>query len=163
MSDDYEVGLESSTDYSGRRYYIMYHGTTMEVAEKIQQEGFRRSEGGMLGPGIYMSRNMKKAKRYPLYPHPDEKLAILKLKVRVGKVKRIDKQGHPLQYTWHDNGYSTAWVPPNCGMVISGLEEDCVWNPDRIEVLEILESDRDVRAEMVAAIANAVAQMCIIS
>uniref|UniRef100_A0A4W5JUA0 Uncharacterized protein n=1 Tax=Hucho hucho TaxID=62062 RepID=A0A4W5JUA0_9TELE len=34
--------------------------------------------------------------------------------------------------TWHDEGYDSAWVPPNCGMVKSGLDENCVWDPNRI-------------------------------
>ncbi len=115
----------------------MYHGTTMERALKIQSEGFRRSSDGMLGPGVYVSRSKAKASRYPLNAG-GEQLATLKLSVRVGKVKRIDSQGHPLQRTWHQHGYDTAWVPANCGMVPSGLEEDCVYDPSRIKVLEII-------------------------
>ncbi|KAI4896882.1 hypothetical protein NFI96_009261 [Prochilodus magdalenae] len=130
METDYSKGLKSEMDYRGKRHYIMYHGTTMEIAQKIQKHGFTRSSDGMLGPGVYVSRSLEKATRYPLNPPAGKKLAILKLKVRVGKVKKIDKQGHPLQKTWHKNGYDTAWVPPNCGMVKSGLEEDCVWDPD---------------------------------
>ncbi|TRY95505.1 hypothetical protein DNTS_026162 [Danionella cerebrum] len=135
------MGNKSSTSnkktHPGRRFYTMYHGTTMETAQKIKREGFRPSSDGMLGPGVYVSRSFKKATRYPLTDrHKD--LAILKLRVRVGKVKKIDYQGHPLQKSWHQNGYDCAWVPPNCGMVPSGLEEDCVYDPTRIEVLEII-------------------------
>ncbi|KAK3571230.1 hypothetical protein QTP86_005423 [Hemibagrus guttatus] len=132
---NFQRGL-SSIEFGGRRYYIMYHGTTLEAAKQIKQHGFRCSSGGMLGPGVYVSRSIDKAKRYPLKPEPGTRLAILKLRVRVGKVKKIDRQGHPLQKTWH-NQYDTAWVPPNCGMVPSGLEEDCVWDPNRIEVLDM--------------------------
>ena len=46
--------------------------------------------------------------------------------VHVGKVKRIDAINHPMQKTWSLLGYDTAWVPPHCGMVPSGLEEGCV-------------------------------------
>lgn len=143
MNKDFERGLSSLLEHGGRRSYIMYHGTTLEAAQEIKSNGFRRSSDGMLGPGVYVSRSVDKAKRYPLKPDPDERLAILKLKVRVGKVKKIDKQGHPLQKTWHRNGYDTAWVPPNCGMVPSGLEEDCVWDPNRIEVLDMWEVERE--------------------
>lgn len=141
--DDFFKGLQLLGDYGGHKSYIMYHGTTLNAAQEIQRHGFRRSSGGMLGPGVYVSRSVDKAKRYPLKPDPKERLAIMKLKVRVGKVKRIDKQGHPLQKSWHEKGYDTAWVPPNCGMVPSGLEEDCVWDPDRIEVLEVWEVERN--------------------
>lgn len=141
--EDFARGLTSIVEYGGRKHYIMYHGTTLQAAQDIKRNGFRRSSHGMLGPGVYVSRSVDKAKRYPLNPDRGQRLVIIKLKVRVGKVKRIDKQGHPLQRTWHEHGYDTAWVPPNCGMVPSGLEEDCVWDPDRIEVLEIWEVERN--------------------
>ncbi|XP_027011494.2 uncharacterized protein LOC113648486 [Tachysurus fulvidraco] len=143
MDKDFLSGLRSLGGLGGHRYYIMYHGTTLEAAKQIKLHGFRCSDDGMLGPGVYVSRSVAKAKRYPLNPPPGEKLAILKLKVRVGKVKKIDKQGHPLQKTWHDEGYDTAWVPPNCGMVKSSLEEECVWDPSRIEVLEMWKVERN--------------------
>ncbi|XP_073705482.1 grass carp reovirus (GCRV)-induced gene 2q [Garra rufa] len=123
--------------YPGRRKYIMYHGTTMRRALRIQREGFRCSSKGMLGPGVYLSRDIEKASRYPKDDRGQQR-AIIKVEVRVGKVKRIDYQGHPLQKTWYQHGYDTAWVPPNCGMVRSGLEEDCVYDPSRIKVLEII-------------------------
>uniref|UniRef100_A0AAY5EB83 PARP catalytic domain-containing protein n=1 Tax=Electrophorus electricus TaxID=8005 RepID=A0AAY5EB83_ELEEL len=44
-------------------------------------------------------------------------------------VKKINYQGHPLPKFWHINGYDTAWVPPNCRMVPSGLVENCVYDP----------------------------------
>ncbi|KAL0201170.1 hypothetical protein M9458_004357, partial [Cirrhinus mrigala] len=87
----------------------------MENALKIYDEGFRPSSGGMLGPGVYLSRSKEKASRYPDCAG-GEQLAILKVKVQVGKVKRINYQDHPLQKTWYRQGYDTAWVPPNCGM-----------------------------------------------
>ncbi|MGH0168641.1 UNVERIFIED_CONTAM: hypothetical protein FKN15_019959 [Acipenser sinensis] len=116
----------------------MYHGTTKEAAESIKRCGFRQSdERSMLGRGVYVSQDFNKASRYPLN-HPDKERRVLKLSVDVGKVKKIDRQGHPMQKTWHDHGYDSAWVPPGCGMVKSGLEEDCIWDPDRIKVMEVM-------------------------
>ncbi|XP_052393944.1 grass carp reovirus (GCRV)-induced gene 2e [Carassius gibelio] len=114
--------------------YRMYHGTSRENAEKIKVSGFKQSSGGMLGRGVYLSRDLQKASRYPL-ELPESKRVVLRVKVNVGRVKKIDCQGHPLQKTWHEHGYNTAWCPPNCGMVPSGLEEDCVWDPQRITVI----------------------------
>ncbi|KAK9979108.1 hypothetical protein ABG768_012553 [Culter alburnus] len=140
MADnDYDNGIQR---YPGRRTYIMYHGTTMANAQKIRREGFRSSSDGMLGRGVYVSRSKEKASRYPINDR-GQQLAILKLSVRVGKVKKIDYQDHPLQKTWNQHGYDTAWVPANCGMVNSGLEEDCVYDPSRIRVLEILPNFRN--------------------
>ncbi|XP_038834955.1 grass carp reovirus (GCRV)-induced gene 2e [Salvelinus namaycush] len=120
------------------RTYIMYHGTSWWAAQKIMAKGFCPSNRGMLGQGVYLSRDLEKASRYPL--DLTEHQVVIKVKVNVGKVKKIDLQGHPLQKTWHDEGYDSAWVPPNCGMVKSGLEENCVWDPNRITVLHMIKS-----------------------
>jgi len=82
----------------------------------------------MLGPGVYASRDFKKAEHYGQ--------VVFKLIVYVGKVKRIDHQGHPMQKTWSSHGYDTAWVPPGCGMVDSNLEEDCIHDPKRIRIVK---------------------------
>lgn len=103
----------SSHHYPGYRYLIMYHGTTWENARKIQAEGFIPSFDGMLSRVVYLSRDFKKAYRYPIN-RTTQKTAVLKVCARLGKVKRIDYPGHPLQKTWHHYGYDTAWVPPNC-------------------------------------------------
>ncbi|XP_014869606.1 PREDICTED: uncharacterized protein LOC106934309 [Poecilia mexicana] len=117
--------------------YVMYHGTTQASAQSILARGFRQSKDGMLGRGVYLSRDLEKASRYPI-DHPDEDKVVIKVKVNVGKVKRIDHQKHPMQKTWHDHGYDTAWVPPNCGMVPSGLEENCVWDPRQITIFNLI-------------------------
>uniref|UniRef100_A0A8C6UFQ8 Grass carp reovirus (GCRV)-induced gene 2e n=1 Tax=Neogobius melanostomus TaxID=47308 RepID=A0A8C6UFQ8_9GOBI len=115
--------------------YVMYHGTSSRNAELVKRSGFQQSTDGMLGRGVYLSRDPQKASCYPLN-HPEKDKDIIQVQVNVGRVKRINYQRHPLQKTWHDHGYYTAWVPPNCGMVPSGLEEDCVWDPRRIKVLK---------------------------
>ncbi|KAK1140754.1 hypothetical protein AOXY_G37300 [Acipenser oxyrinchus oxyrinchus] len=133
-----EACLQSYTEPVEGKLYTMYHGTTKEAAESIKRCGFRQSdERGMLGRGVYVSRDFNKASRYPLN-HPEREKRVLKLRVNVGRVKKIDSKGHPMQRTWHHHGYDSAWVPPNCGMVASGLEEDCIWDPDRIKVMEVM-------------------------
>lgn len=134
----YGVSRLGSNPPKDNRTYVMYHGTTRSCAQSIWNYGFQQSSDGMLGPGVYLSRDLQKASRYPIN-HPEHDRVVITVKVKVGKVIAIDFQGHPLQKTWHSHGYDTAWVPPNCGMVKSGLEEDCVWDPDRIQVLKIIE------------------------
>jgi len=110
---------------------VMYHGTSECNAASIVQEGrFRPSAGGMLGQGVYLSKDPRKARHYGS--------AVLQCIVSVGRVVKINRQGHPLQKSWSEHGYDTAWVPPNCGMVPSGLEEDCVLDPGRIQILGVL-------------------------
>ncbi|XP_032812376.2 uncharacterized protein LOC116943556 [Petromyzon marinus] len=131
--------LQADITPTDDRVYTMYHGTNVASAKAICSEGFRQSAGGMLGRGVYVSRNIDKARRYPLDTE-DHLKVILKLEVDVGKVKKIDSQNHPLRLTWHDEGYDTAWVPAGCGMVTSQLEEDCVWDPERVKVIGIEEA-----------------------
>uniref|UniRef100_A0A3Q3XDN6 PARP catalytic domain-containing protein n=1 Tax=Mola mola TaxID=94237 RepID=A0A3Q3XDN6_MOLML len=119
------------------RKYVMYHGTTSQIAQAILATGFRQSSGGMLGRGVYLSRDLEKASRYPI-DHPEHDRVVIKVVVNVGKVIAINYQQHPKQKTWHDYGFDTAWVPPRCGMVKSGLEEDCVWDPNRITILKVI-------------------------
>uniref|UniRef100_A0A8C5MUW1 PARP catalytic domain-containing protein n=1 Tax=Leptobrachium leishanense TaxID=445787 RepID=A0A8C5MUW1_9ANUR len=132
--------LQSNEEPKEGKFYTMYHGTTLDAAEKVIEQGFQPSLKGMLGKGIYVSRDEEKAARYPLKEDDKCFQVILELKVNVGKVKKIDYQGHPLQMTWHEHGYDTAWVPPGCGMVKSGLEEDCVWDPNRIKVIGVVKA-----------------------
>ncbi|XP_027034509.1 grass carp reovirus (GCRV)-induced gene 2p [Tachysurus fulvidraco] len=131
--------LRAEQEPKSGKYYTMYHGTKLQDARSIIQNGFRQSSDGMLGPGVYVSRNQKKAERYPLKCTFTERV-VLKLNVDCGKIKKIDSDNHPMQKSWHANGYDTAWVPPHCGMkaVPSGMEEDCVWDPKRIKVIDIV-------------------------
>ncbi|KAL0979783.1 hypothetical protein UPYG_G00189620 [Umbra pygmaea] len=138
--DDDSVLLELRAEQEPQKgqLYTMYHGTSVQTARLIIANGFRQSADGMLGPGVYVSRNQRKAERYPLNNHFSDRV-VLQLNVNAGRVKRIDKDNHPMQKSWHAAGYDTAWVPPNCGMssVPSGLEEDCVFDPKRVEVTGI--------------------------
>ncbi|XP_053334239.1 grass carp reovirus (GCRV)-induced gene 2e [Clarias gariepinus] len=140
VEDDLGPGvpcLQSWSEPEEGRVYRMYHGTSAQAAAQIMISGFKQSADGMLGRGVYLSRDLNKASRYPL-DLPENQRVVIRVKVNVGKVKKIDYQGHPLQKTWHDHGYDTAWCPPGCGMVRSGLEEDCVWDPTRIKFIDII-------------------------
>eukprot|EP00927_Polykrikos_kofoidii_P046128 TRINITY_DN40320_c0_g1_i1.p1 TRINITY_DN40320_c0_g1~~TRINITY_DN40320_c0_g1_i1.p1 ORF type:complete len:346 (+),score=18.46 TRINITY_DN40320_c0_g1_i1:82-1119(+) len=112
---------------SARRFY---HGTSLANASSIDRDGFRRSANGMLGPGVYVSSDIAKARCYG-----GQNNVVFELRVDLGKVKKIDYQGHPLQYTWPQHGYDSAWVPPNNTMVGSGRSETCVWDPRRIAIV----------------------------
>ena len=130
--------------------YIMYHGTSPEVAALIEQGGFKASTQGLLGPGVYVSRDVRKCRKYGS--------TILEVIVKVGKVCRADKHpdlipdGYGTDAPWHDKGgYDTAWVPPDCpASVFMGahyreglVEEDCVWDAGRVSVLGRAEDKGD--------------------
>ncbi|KAK7131137.1 hypothetical protein R3I94_016314 [Phoxinus phoxinus] len=111
--------------------YTMYHGTLKTNAPAIISSGFRPSAGGTLGPGVYCSRDINKAMGYPACAPNDR--VVFKLRVRVGKVKRFDRQSLNQMTSWHQNGYDTAWLPAS----VLGLEEDCVFDPKRLTVIGI--------------------------
>uniref|UniRef100_A0A3B3D6Y2 Grass carp reovirus (GCRV)-induced gene 2p n=1 Tax=Oryzias melastigma TaxID=30732 RepID=A0A3B3D6Y2_ORYME len=124
-----------------RGVYKMFHGTSVASARLIIANGFQPSSSGLLGKGVYVSRDKTKASAYPRNA-PSSDRVVFELSVRVGRVKRIDKDNHPLQLTWSSNGYDTAWIPPKCGMLCipSGLEEDCVFDPKRLLILSTFKS-----------------------
>ncbi|KAM8723400.1 uncharacterized protein AB9X84_003386 [Acanthopagrus schlegelii] len=139
--DDFDVppgvgrlGLSTPID---DRKYVMYHGTTKGNAEAIRKSGFHQSADGMLGPGVYLRGDLQRASLHPT-EIPESNRAVIKVVVNVGKVIAINHQNHPCQKTWHNYGYDTAWVPPNGGMVMIGLEEDCVWDPNQIQIINII-------------------------
>uniref|UniRef100_A0A8C6UGV0 PARP catalytic domain-containing protein n=1 Tax=Neogobius melanostomus TaxID=47308 RepID=A0A8C6UGV0_9GOBI len=107
----------------------MYHGIRSRSAELIQESGFEQSEDGTLGRGVYLSRNLQKASRYPRRC-PEKDRVVIRVFVNVGKVIAINYQGHLLQKTWYTH-YDTAWVPPNCGVGRGNLEKNCVWDPKK--------------------------------
>lgn len=153
--DSHRMELKASQEPKDRGVYTMYHGTSVANARLIIASGFKQSPNGMLGNGVYVSRDRKKAERYPLNNSPSDRV-VLELHVRVGRVKRIDMDNHPMQYTWNSQGYDTAWVPPNCGMkaVPSGLEEDCVFDPKRVKVVGIAKAPDNVLVALKQLVTN---------
>ncbi|XP_055780093.1 uncharacterized protein LOC129855983 [Salvelinus fontinalis] len=129
--------LQSGVTPEDSHVYVMYHGTSKQAAVEIQRHGFTPSTDGMLGAGVYVSRDIRKAIKYPIGADDSDKM-VLKVKVDVGKVKIIDVQGHDRQYDWHTHGYDTAWVPPGVDMVPSNQQENCVYDPKRIKVMALL-------------------------
>lgn len=147
---DRSRSLSENQEPKAGRVYTMFHGAHLTNAMAIINNGFVPSTKGMLGPGVYVSRNIDKAKCYPLNTDKKDKV-VFKLRVRVGKVKKIDCDNHPLQISWHSNGYDCAWVPPNSKIstIKSGREEDCVWDPSRITVIDVACCvDDDKRSEL---------------
>lgn len=121
-----------------RGTYTMYHGTTVASARLIIASGFQQSQGGLLGKGVYVTRDVLKACNYPRNSKVSDRV-VLKLRVRLGKCKEIRSDKDPLLSTWNQHGFDSAWVPPDANMssVPSGLQENCVFDPDRVEVVGI--------------------------
>ena len=114
----------TSTDSSDP--VIMYHGTSAAAADNILRNGFIPSTKGLLGPGVYLSRNTEKARAYgPV---------VIEVVVHLGRVAVIDSKNHPLQKCWYESGFESSYLPEGAGVSKSGLEEHCVYDPSRIAV-----------------------------
>ena len=148
--------LEPGEEPEDGERYLMYHGTRPEVAALIEQGRFRPSTQGLLGPGVYVSRNILKSRKYGS--------TILEVMVSVGKVCQADKhpdmipKGYGTSAPWHDDGgFDTAWVPANCpASVFVGahysegiVEEDCVWDPSRVKVMGRAEDKGDTMMALI--------------
>ena len=74
---------------------FFYHGTSKKRADIIRRNGFQISTDGMLGPGVYVSNQIEKAKHYATYTgnRDGDNGAVLVLEVRLGNVKKINYQG----------------------------------------------------------------------
>ena len=109
----------------------MYHGTTAANAHSIVANGFelKHCKRMMLGPGVYASQDVNKAKTYGA--------TLLKLRVWPGRVLQMKSCAERVK-SWntpHATEYDSAWVLP--GVQPSG-EEHCVRDPRRIAVLAVI-------------------------
>lgn len=148
------VVLGPSQKPQNRGVYTMYHGTSITSARLIIANGFKQSSGGLLGKGVYVSRDTNKASSYPYFCSPSDRV-VLEVRVRVGRVKRIDSANHPMKLTWHENGYDTAWVPAGSPQWHSGLQEDCVFDPKRVKVVGISKAaNTAIQTELLQLIAK---------
>jgi len=125
--------LRSSFELTGDETVEGYHGTTAENAVQILKFGFQPSATGMLGRGIYWSDDVRKARPYVR----DKSGTVLQMQIRTGRTKTVDRRDHPSRLQWNQDGYDSAWVPAHCGMVPSGLSENCTYDPARIKVTAV--------------------------
>ena len=132
MNDFRRMHLSMDREQRNDVIYIMYHGTSNLRAAKIRQEGFRQSEDGLLGKGVYLTRHMKHAMDFAYTACHDIEHAmpeILRCEVKVGTNIQIFHCGDEKRKTWHFFGYDTANM-----LVREGHTESCVWDPRRIQV-----------------------------
>lgn len=108
-----------------------YHATQWSNIQSIRENGLRVSTQGMLGRGVYISRDLNK-----VWGYGGPAGAICEVHVSVGRIRIIDRQHHPKQNLW-SNEADMAYVPYRCGMVPSGLEEACVADVKRIQLVRV--------------------------
>ena len=118
----------SKTDQNGfcRLIFVMYHATDRGNVKSILDNGFRPSVGGMLGPGLYLSRDINKTRNYGD--------VCFKLLVYTGRTKRMDSADNG--GSWRESNDS-AYLPPHNDVVSSGREETCVKSVKQVKILGI--------------------------
>jgi hypothetical protein len=138
-----EVDLEAGEGLEAPRDF--YHGTSLEAALKIQEEGFRvdlagSNAGTMLGKGCYVTTSLEKALNYAKHKNADCG-AIFRLDVDLGqcmKVQPLKTNGgkHNVIEDWHKQGFDSVWSPDG---VNGQREEHCIRDPTRrVKIIDII-------------------------
>ena len=128
--------VTNSSGSTHGRTFVMYHGTTWRNWQRIKQHGFLLSNSASgLGEGVYLTRSERKAEFY----RKSKWGVIVKVRVELGKMITISRQGHHLQKSWQMAGYDSAFAPAGA---IGRREENCVLDPSRITVLGLAQGFR---------------------
>jgi hypothetical protein len=143
---DHSSLLRCSGDRN-QRTLLMFHGTKRDLAKKIEASGFNPSIRGMLGPGVYCSRDIEKARHYGPVTHGADGVILL-CRVEANRVKVFSTKSEDLT-VWQSEGYDIAWVQPN---VQSTGEEDCVREASRVRLVGYMKpTARHLRTDAVGS------------
>ena len=111
----------------------MYHGTDLASAIQIMQagvHGLKPSSSGMLGAGVYCSRELQKAQAYAPRQQLQPGFGIVFLL----RIEAWEGEGDPQHPRRH--GIKLGTTLHGC-VNASGLEEDCVWDPQRVKIVGV--------------------------
>ena len=144
MSSSNAPGREFSKNpvYSAK-VFVMYHATKASNVSSILSDGFKPSTGGMLGPGLYLSRDIDKTRAYG-----DVCLKVLAYTGKTRKMDSADNSG-----SWRDT-YDSAFLPPNNSVVKSRREETCVKSVDQVIVLGVAYGFKELDGKTRAKVRN---------
>ena len=119
-----------------------YHGTSLEAALNIQDEGFcvdlsGSNAGKMLGPGLYCTTTLEKAVNYA--KRMPGAGVIFRLDVDLGRCYQLEK-GSTHTQDWHTKlGYDSCWSPAGTNGI---REENCIADPStRVRIVEAILGD----------------------
>jgi len=115
---------------SSRRGPVYWHGTSMSSLPGLLQHGLLPSQGGMLGPGVYLG-DLDKARNYTRSGSG----ILLKCRADLGKVQHIsiytaDCKNLEVDTLTIGSGVDTGWGSLR-------HREWCVRDPRRVQILEI--------------------------
>ena len=108
-------------------------GTSWSNAQKIAREGFKPSDDGLLGPGVYVTGDVEKAKRFAAnLRHGDEDGCLVKCRVTVDENK-VKTRTHATNSTQLNGQTADCVWYPGGGSV--KRPEVCITDPSKIEIL----------------------------
>ena len=138
----------SVVQHPGEVFTQMWHATSSSAGTAIvTSQKFRpstRAAGGvcLIGEGVYLSKDRAKAENYRSGADGG---VMLQCRARMGRCKTLGPRD-PHTTDWHDyadttgNRYNSAWKPAGTpGLGASIEEENCVFNPDRVDHIEIVD------------------------
>ena len=115
---------------------MLYHGTSLNAAIEIVRNGFIRSKKGMLGPGVYMTPSLQKARAYPKQNSRKKLVLVVGLYISrpilVLKPEMVIKGQMPPRLAETE---ATVLVQSGTGITPSGLPEMCVRSPEDVFVV----------------------------
>jgi len=126
------VWVQTTRSGFRNQIFVMYHSTKREYIQDILTNGLKvsdKKEHLVLGSGLYVSRDLNKAKPYGHFT--------LKLLVYPGKTKTVVDPDDPLKTEWQQE-FSSAWIPPKNRVTGSQLEETCVKSAAQVRILGLV-------------------------
>jgi len=126
-----------------QKLYIMYHATeTWQRVDSILRDGFRRSsDDHILGSGVYVCRDERDTHQYGqfrlkllVYTHERKEVT------NETKLTNLNKKTWKTMLKSRFKAHQATWIPPLLGMVPfgGGKEENCIADPDHIQVLGLV-------------------------
>ena len=115
------------------QHRTLFHGTSLQIAQKIQQQGFVASTAGCLGPGIYLAGDRSKAENFARATGRHHGTpALLTCNVWFTKLKIVasdDQEGK-----WRRQGYDGCLADHTTR---SERSEYCIKAPEQIRVVSV--------------------------
>jgi hypothetical protein len=130
----------------GTRLYIIYffnfclvrlfHGTSSENARSISIFGWRLSNSGRLGPGIYFTVQ-DAASAIARYRGHEDNGSVIEVEIDVGHMKALEGYQDDFNGAWYSQGYHTCKTlhPAWCG--VPEFPEWCVRDLSRVRIISI--------------------------
>lgn len=115
------------------QHKTLFHGTSLEIANKIQQQGFVASTQGCLGPGIYLAGDKSKAENFARATgrhHGTPALIACNVWFTKLKIVACDDQAGK----WRTQGYDGCLADHTTR---SARSEYCIKAPEQVHVMRV--------------------------